>query len=380
MSRPLSNIHPEVSDLRNQYIDPNRFPELSLEEIARRKASNLIFTEDEFFETLFTGNTNIDLRHYVYINLGNIIICSVPDGKCLASTRRNSKFAQGNFVLFNLGDQMVSRTPGPAFPDMPVKVAPFILRDREIVINCSGAKRVDGNVKLGPQKIRFTFVLDQIENMQCDIREMASDGQIAQYVIDTRGNQDIAGNWSITLFSAKDANIAGDHSPNDRPEKFTTGIISYVFNGGTKIEAQYNGAPLYYDDSGSKFGQVQFLAEDEKDLLESQRLLKNALKTLEDVKEFSLSPSDEKGQFTKEEFIKICFTLHKFLKEQGHIEFADRLAHSFNQKYLTVTHVVGDQVLTTPLTLPLINPHMNPKSFILEPLLHKDKSKEPRKL
>jgi hypothetical protein len=262
-------INQQVKQERQNRI--SQFPELPIDEVTRRQTIDLDWQSvlEVMVENFKAGNLNLDFRYYKSVMLGNTIFSAAPNqrnvlGKtinCFKFILEDSKFNQQLFALFNFGESFLSLRVGDQQKSLLPKIQefdqPFNLMGREVVINCTGAGSVHGNMKITPKNMPVSMIFDSIGSMLLDVREAADIGEILEYTKSTLGDDSLTGNWDVKLFSMQDAYIAPIQG-DPRASYFTTGSIDFVYNENTTAVtlAKYDmsGSSLYYDTDGKKLG------------------------------------------------------------------------------------------------------------------------------
>jgi hypothetical protein len=278
-----NDINPQVSEERQDRI--SSFPGLSTSEIERRQQIEMSFQDvlKTMIEAFKQGSFNVDLRYYKNVQLDNTMFVAAPT-EYVDQVLQYSKYDQKLFALFNFGDDVLSFRIGELekqfLPDLEeFDQTGVSLRGRELIINCTGATNVGGNIKFAAKNIPFSLIFDEIGLMPLDTREAASLGQNAQYVLHTKGDDSLTGKWVMKLFSMGDnANIVGSQS--SRTPKITSGGIDFCYNKQTtevdlfEYSDMKNGT-IYYDSEGKKLGRnSRVYVADAKDKRKDFELIK----------------------------------------------------------------------------------------------------------
>ncbi|MCE3255381.1 MAG: hypothetical protein K0R25_875 [Rickettsiaceae bacterium] len=227
------------------------FEKLDDEEIARRQTISVhtysILDDFSVFSKIVESVKNapmnakmipVDLRNYLDVGLGNIIITNYASDTALNIFLHNSKYSQGFFALINFGRSTITLIPPPS-SEVPTreKIYRTDLNDSEIVINVSDAKNIAGNMKFSPNQ-KTSIIADRIKQpYRLDLRENSN----TQFHL---GNQ-----WIMPVYSVENSDLNGG--------KVTAGFFQFINNSNSKgiVMDKFDKSEVlcYSDEKGPKF-------------------------------------------------------------------------------------------------------------------------------
>jgi len=228
------------------------FPALSDDEIAKRSQISVqTYSElhnlsvfSKIVEAIKAAPQNaelipVDLRHYVTVDLGNIMVSNIQSDFFLNLFLKTSKFHQGFFSLINFGTGKVTifnQTYGEQLFDKEVIDRPD-LKDPELVFNLQDSQDIIANMKFSKGQKASILAKNITKPFRLDLRE-ASNNQF------NWGKK-----WIMPVYDVSQSDVLGG--------KKTGGYYLYVNNNEVRNmklnKFDKSKVACYSNDNGPKF-------------------------------------------------------------------------------------------------------------------------------
>ena len=158
----------------------------------------------------------VDLRNYLSVNLGNIIVSNIKNDFAFELFLKTSKYSQGFFAIINFGEDKITildPTYGAQFFKKQ-EIYRSDLQDVELVFNAKDSQKIFANMKFNENQ-KVSLLAKNIKNpFQIDLRE-ASNGQF-----------NLGQKWIMSVYDISRSEISGG--------KKTSGYFLYVNNNDSK--------------------------------------------------------------------------------------------------------------------------------------------------